>query len=175
MPFSNVPKNFVIGDAVEFTVDLADYSADDYVMKFALVTSTSQKIWTSSASGRTFVFDVDTSSGYSEGQYSYQIFLINNSTSKRTAIADGKVTALPDLLSATGGHDSRSALQIQLEEVNTAISAVMAMKSYTIQNRTFTRENLSELRNTKQQILRQMNRAKSGGAITRQVNLSGTN
>ncbi|MCU1285924.1 MAG: hypothetical protein JWO13_2274 [Acidobacteriales bacterium] len=118
-PFEN---QIVVGDAIDWTVSLCDYSAaDGYVLKYFFRGPQVLDL-TSTASGSDFKF-AETAANTAKltpGLYGWQLAIFLNGARVKT-LAQGQIQVIADLSAQKAGYDARSFAKKNLDAVEAVL------------------------------------------------------
>lgn len=169
---SGIPDAFVLGDYVIFKrTDLgSDYPPASYtatlVARIATGASTEFQV-VATASGSDFLFTISsaTSSGYTVGDYHWQLEIVQNSSSNRIVVDRGLLTVRPDL--DVNGSDPRSHADIMVAKIESILSgkADADVSSYSVAGRSLTKLSFQELLQARDYYQREVNKERVQAAI----------
>jgi hypothetical protein len=146
------PLKFVLGDFVQWKrsdlvqdYPLASYSAQ-YVSRLSSGGNTEFTVVATESDG-TYLFTIpsSTSSGFTAGDYHWQLEIVRSSDSSRIVIARGDWSIIVDL--DVNGSDPRSHAQIMIGKIESILSgkADSDIGSYSIAGRSLTKLSFAEL------------------------------
>lgn len=166
------PRTFYSGNTVNWNKSLSDYPADEYLLSYALVPISGGEAYefSASASGELHLIRLSpaTTNGYEAGEYS----LIPTVTDLDTSGATTKITLDPIRVeiypAATSEVDRRTYAEQIVQDLQDTYKKLAAnsIQSATVNGRTYTRNNLADIRAEiiywEQQVSNE-----SGGAVRR--------
>jgi len=146
---TSIPERLVAGDTWTWKDSFSDFPNSSWTLTTEVVgSSTDLGTFTASASGSQFLTTVApaTTASWAAGDYSYQQIITNDTTGERHVVAEGWLTVVADLATATS-HDGRSHTKIVLDALEATIQgkASKDQLSYSIAGRSLMRMSANEL------------------------------
>lgn len=147
------PSIITAGDTIQWTIDLSDYPASSWTLKYNLISaddSGHNELITSIADGDTHVISIstDTSGAYSSGDYKLEKYVIDTGDTVRYSLGLTTIRVKPD---PTCAVDSRSHNKKVLDAIQSNIENVASkeQQSYSIAGRSLSRYSFEELMSLK--------------------------
>lgn len=150
---TRIPSKLTAGDSVEWTVNLPDYPAPTWTLKYYLVKTGKQIVITGSQYGSTEEHHIDiakaTTANWPAGAYSYQAFMDDGTDRKR--LESGTIVIEPDFAQQGSGYDDRSFAKKSLDAIEAVIEnrASQAQQEYQIAGRALKFMTMDELLNAR--------------------------
>ncbi len=150
---TRIPSKLTAGDSVEWTVNLPDYPASTWTLKYYLVKDGQQIVITGSQYGSSedhhISLDATTTAAWEPGSYSYQA-KVSNGIDRKDA-ESGTVVIEPDFAQQSTGYDDRSTARIALDAVEAIIKNGLFTphKQYQIAGRAMVFRDFDELLNAR--------------------------
>lgn len=121
-------SSFTQGVSVKAEVDLPKYQAPTWTLKLVLVRSDAQQIISASASGAKHLLALTTtqSAAFDPGTWDYQAFVTDGTD--RHMIETGTVEVHPDFETQTGGIDTRTAIDVQIDAIEAQLAGTATTK-----------------------------------------------
>lgn len=144
-------KNFTQGDTVKWDSELPAFLNTVHSLSWSIRGLVSLDVTAIAGNSPSNYFTTITSqqSGtLTPGRYYWSAIVTTTADGSRTTVATGQLTVKPNLSSVTGVYDGRSDSEKELDAVDLAISSIMAndgIKSYRINEREFTKQDLPDL------------------------------
>lgn len=142
------PSRLIVGEAIDLTITLADYPASTYTLKYALVTSGAQILWTASADGDDHSLEIAsaTTGAYTAGEYAVQVW-VEDAAGDKTYIAEGYLELATAFADEGAGYDARSHVKKTLDALEAMIEgkATKDQMSYSIAGRSLARMSSDEI------------------------------
>lgn len=133
------PATLVQGDTWAWELQLPDYDPASWSLTYALRSAAGKLDITATADGVSFKVQVPAAdtAALAPGDYTFDGYVTNSSTSERYRVRHGVVTVQPDLAAQTAAYDARSFNQKMLDAIRAVLQgqATKAVAEYRIQGR----------------------------------------
>jgi len=142
-----LPKQITAGDTISFTESVSGYAPEDgWALSYTLVTATKKIEITSSDNGDGLHLVAETAANtalYAPDDYNWQSYVTK--AAERFSVATGAVTIKPNF--AGSARDARSHVKKTLDAIESLIEgkAGKDVDSYSIQGRSLSKMNITEL------------------------------
>lgn len=111
------------GDTLAWRRSLADYPAQDWVLKYRLINAAGKIDLTATADGSDHLISVAaaTSAAWAAGEYEWQSY-VEGGTAERYTVGTGRLTLRPNLAAQAGGFEARSTARKALADLRAALA-----------------------------------------------------